>query len=134
MVLPGSLVCRASWTLLSAVHGEAGFASQGDEVVSGAVLPNPGSMTNRPDLEHVEDAEVRVQFRLNCRPVPASLAELVLRQRPNCIVHCPVLVLLGIRRGKSKDKPQADRWGIFIGHRASTFLAVGIGLRLEEKK
>ncbi len=39
-----------------------------------------------------------------------------------------------ISRGKSKDKPQADRWGIFIGHWAPTFFALGIALRLEEKK
>ncbi len=31
------------------------------------------------------------------------------------------------------DKPQADRWGIFIGHWAPTFMALGVALRLEEQ-
>lgn len=38
-------------------------------------------------------------------------------------------------RGKRGDsKAQADRWGIFVGHWAPTFFALGIALRLEEKK
>lgn len=38
-------------------------------------------------------------------------------------------------RGKSDDsKAQADRWGIFVGEWAPTFLAVGVALRLEEQK
>ncbi|WP_434615001.1 hypothetical protein [Arthrobacter sp. A5] len=40
-----------------------------------------------------------------------------------------------ISRGKPDDsKAQSDRWGIFIGHWAPTFFAIGIALRLEEKK
>jgi len=36
-------------------------------------------------------------------------------------------------RGKSSDsKAQADRWGIFVGHWAPTFFALGVALRLEE--
>ena len=31
------------------------------------------------------------------------------------------------------DKAQADRWGIFIGHWAPTFMALGVALKLEEK-
>lgn len=39
-----------------------------------------------------------------------------------------------ISRGKSGDsKAQSDRWGIFIGHWAPTFFALGIALKLEEK-
>lgn len=30
------------------------------------------------------------------------------------------------------DKSQSDRWGIFIGHWAPTFMALGVALRLEE--
>lgn len=30
------------------------------------------------------------------------------------------------------DKSQSDRWGIFIGHWAPTFMALGIALKLEE--
>lgn len=37
-------------------------------------------------------------------------------------------------RGKSGDsKAQADRWGIFIGHWAPTFFAIGIALQLTEE-
>ena len=36
-------------------------------------------------------------------------------------------------RGKSGDsKAQADRWGIFVGHWAPTFFALGVALKLEE--
>lgn len=45
------------------------------------------------------------------------------------------LVSWFISRGKKGDsKAQADRWGIFIGHWAPTFMALGVALRLEEKK
>jgi hypothetical protein len=37
-----------------------------------------------------------------------------------------------ISRGKGDDKPQSDRWGIFIGHWAPTFFALGIALKHEE--
>jgi len=33
----------------------------------------------------------------------------------------------------TKDKAQSDRWGIFVGHWAPTFMALGVALRLEEK-
>lgn len=40
-----------------------------------------------------------------------------------------------ISRGKQDhDRAQSDRWGIFVGHWAPTFFAIGIALRLEEKK
>jgi hypothetical protein len=36
-------------------------------------------------------------------------------------------------RGKRGDsKAQADRWGIFVGHWAPTFFALGVALKLEE--
>lgn len=36
-------------------------------------------------------------------------------------------------RGKTGDsKSQSDRWGIFIGHWAPTFMALGVALHLEE--
>ncbi|MEA9985710.1 MULTISPECIES: hypothetical protein [Subtercola] len=38
------------------------------------------------------------------------------------------------RARKGDDKAQSDRWGIFIGHWAPTFFALGIALKLEEKK
>jgi hypothetical protein len=37
-----------------------------------------------------------------------------------------------ISRGRGDDKPQSDRWGIFIGHWAPTFFALGIALKHEE--
>ncbi|WP_269046559.1 hypothetical protein [Paenarthrobacter sp. Z7-10] len=40
-----------------------------------------------------------------------------------------------ISRGNRKhSKAQSDRWGIFVGHWAPTFFAIGLALRLEEKK
>jgi hypothetical protein len=36
--------------------------------------------------------------------------------------------------GKSKSKPQADRWGLFVGEWAPTFFAIGIALKLEETR
>lgn len=40
-----------------------------------------------------------------------------------------------ISRGKSGDsKSQSDRWGIFVGQWAPTFLALGVGLKLDEDK
>ena len=36
------------------------------------------------------------------------------------------------RAKKGDDKAQADRWGIFIGHWAPTFFALGVALRIEE--
>ncbi|SEQ45560.1 hypothetical protein [Microlunatus flavus] len=35
-------------------------------------------------------------------------------------------------RASSGNKAQADRWGIFVGHWAPTFFALGVALRLEE--
>jgi hypothetical protein len=37
------------------------------------------------------------------------------------------------RMKKGDDKAQSDRWGIFIGHWAPTFFALGVALRLEEQ-
>ena len=34
--------------------------------------------------------------------------------------------------GKSKSKPQADRWGLFVGEWTPTFFAIGVALKLEE--
>jgi hypothetical protein len=31
------------------------------------------------------------------------------------------------------DRAQSDRWGIFVGHWAPTFMALGVALRLEEQ-
>jgi hypothetical protein len=39
----------------------------------------------------------------------------------------------GSRAKPSDDKAQADRWGIFVGHWAPTFFALGIALKQEEK-
>lgn len=35
------------------------------------------------------------------------------------------------RNKKGDDKAQSDRWGIFIGHWAPTFMALGVALKLE---
>ena len=37
------------------------------------------------------------------------------------------------RAKKGNDKAQSDRWGIFVGHWAPTFFALGVALRLEEQ-
>jgi len=42
------------------------------------------------------------------------------------------LVTWLISRGRGDDKDQSDRWGIFIGHWAPTFFALGIALKHEE--
>ena len=36
------------------------------------------------------------------------------------------------RNKTGDDKAQSDRWGIFIGHWAPTFMALGVALKLEE--
>jgi hypothetical protein len=36
------------------------------------------------------------------------------------------------RMRKSDDKAQSDRWGIFVGHWAPTFFAIGLALKQEE--
>ncbi len=38
------------------------------------------------------------------------------------------------RNKTGDDKAQSDRWGIFIGHWAPTFMALGVALKLEETK
>ncbi|MFQ4149818.1 hypothetical protein AAGW05_14180 [Arthrobacter sp. LAPM80] len=38
------------------------------------------------------------------------------------------------RAKEDHSKAQSDRWGIFIGHWAPTFFALGVALKLEEKK
>jgi len=35
-------------------------------------------------------------------------------------------------RAKRDDRAQSDRWGLFIGHWAPTFFAVGLALKAEE--
>jgi hypothetical protein len=37
-----------------------------------------------------------------------------------------------VSRGRGDDKAQSDRWGIFVGHWAPTFFALGIALKHEE--
>ena len=45
------------------------------------------------------------------------------------------LIVWGVSRGATKDdKAQSDRWGIFIGHWAPTFFALGVALKLEERE
>lgn len=36
-------------------------------------------------------------------------------------------------RGKKDDRAQSDRWGIFVGHWAPTFFAIGLALKQEER-
>jgi len=40
---------------------------------------------------------------------------------------------LASRANKSDDKAQSDRWGIFVGHWAPTFFAIGLALKHEER-
>ena len=45
------------------------------------------------------------------------------------------LLSWAVSRNKTgDDKAQSDRWGIFIGHWAPTFMALGVALKLEEKR
>ncbi len=37
------------------------------------------------------------------------------------------------RKKVGDSKAQSDRWGIFIGHWAPTFMALGVALKLEER-
>ena len=37
-----------------------------------------------------------------------------------------------VSRGKKDERAQSDRWGIFVGHWAPTFFAIGIALKHEE--
>lgn len=39
----------------------------------------------------------------------------------------------GLSKLKSKSKSQADRWGLFVGEWAPTFIALGVALKLEEE-
>jgi hypothetical protein len=39
-----------------------------------------------------------------------------------------------ISRGKRDDKAQSDRWGIFIGHWAPTFFALGLALKHQDER
>ena len=39
-----------------------------------------------------------------------------------------------LSRRANSDRAQADRWGIFIGHWAPTFFALGIALKQEEQE
>jgi hypothetical protein len=38
------------------------------------------------------------------------------------------------RQKTGDSKAQSDRWGIFVGHWAPTFMALGVALKLEEKR
>ena len=38
------------------------------------------------------------------------------------------------RINKNDDKAQSDRWGIFTGHWAPTFFAIGLALRSKEDR
>jgi hypothetical protein len=44
------------------------------------------------------------------------------------------LAAWALSRGTNSDRAQADRWGIFIGHWAPTFFALGIALKQEEQE
>jgi hypothetical protein len=43
-----------------------------------------------------------------------------------------LLAWLVSRGKKGDDKAQSDRWGIFVGHWAPTFFAIGLALKHEE--
>jgi hypothetical protein len=43
------------------------------------------------------------------------------------------LTYFASRAKKGDDKAQSDRWGIFIGHWAPTFFALGVALKMEEE-
>ena len=44
------------------------------------------------------------------------------------------LAAWALSRRTNTDRAQADRWGIFIGHWAPTFFALGIALKQEEQE
>ncbi|MBB6171792.1 hypothetical protein HNR23_001852 [Nocardiopsis mwathae] len=45
-----------------------------------------------------------------------------------------ILTWLASKKGEDADMARADRWGIFVGQWAPTFFALGVALRLEERK
>ena len=83
--------------------------------------------------ETLRHADVRCQARW----IVTSGAPAMAAQRWTCTGFASIgLSYLSyfISRGKKgDDKAQSDRWGIFIGHWAPTFFALGVALKLEEQ-
>jgi hypothetical protein len=49
-------------------------------------------------------------------------------------VGLTLLSWLASRAKPDDSRAQSDRWGIFVGQWAPTFMGIGIALRLEEQK
>jgi hypothetical protein len=99
-------------------------------------------MSTIPDLDHIaKDATDKAQATLAKLPgfdPIAKASELGVRSSWAYIAGFASIVIaliawLGSRAKPGDDKAQSDRWGIFIGHWAPTFFAIGIALKKEEE-
>jgi hypothetical protein len=98
-------------------------------------------MSNSPDLDKiVGDATKRAQRTVKKAegfdPI-ARASELGIRSSHAYIAGFASVIIalaawLGSRAKPGDDKAQSDRWGIFIGHWAPTFFAIGLALKKEE--
>jgi hypothetical protein len=98
-------------------------------------------MSNSPDLDKIvgdakKKAERTVSKAQGFDPI-AKASDLGIRSSHAYIagfasVIVALLAWLGSRAKTSDDKAQSDRWGIFIGHWAPTFFAIGLALKKEE--
>ncbi len=83
----------------------------------------------------MSDIERTAQSAIEFNPIVAA-HELGLRSNHAYIAgFASIVISLAawlVSRGKKDDKAQSDRWGIFIGHWAPTFFAIGIALKHEE--
>lgn len=98
-------------------------------------------MSSSPDLDKIvgnatKKAQRTVDKAGGFDPI-ASASELGIRSSHAYIAGFASIVIsivawAGSRAKPSHDKAQSDRWGIFIGHWAPTFFAIGLALKKEE--
>ena len=82
-------------------------------------------MAKKKDIEQAAFNPIRTAHDLGLRSEYAYLAGFA-------SIVLALFAWLGSRAKKSDDTAQSDRWGIFIGHWAPTFFAIGLALKSEE--
>ena len=82
-------------------------------------------MAKKKDIEQAAFNPIRTAHDLGLRSEYAYLAGFA-------SIGLALVAWLASRAKKSDDKAQSDRWGIFIGHWAPTFFAIGLALKTEE--
>jgi hypothetical protein len=82
-------------------------------------------MTVKKEIESVDFDPIRILHGFNVKSSHAYLAGFA-------SVVISLSAWLISRAKKTDDKAQSDRWGIFIGHWAPTFFAIGLALKSEE--